>query len=224
MTVGRDGTLSPGPGPWPRPGVAAIILAGGASARFGSDKLSAPYAGRPLLWHALAAVAAVADESILALARGAPIPALPPGPGPRVVRDPLPDAGPLVGLLAGLRSTCAAVAIVVAGDMPLLRAEVLRLLVERVVADEHVGAVTLLDGDRRRPLPCAVRVEPARVAADRLVVTGRRSLRSLLGSLAAEAVDEAEWRALDPDGSSLRDVDTPLDLERLEGATRRPPR
>ena len=45
--------------------VTGIILAGGASARFGSDKLAAPVGGRPLLQHALEAVAAVAHDLVL---------------------------------------------------------------------------------------------------------------------------------------------------------------
>jgi molybdenum cofactor guanylyltransferase len=203
-----------------RPRLAAIVLAGGRSIRFGPDKLAAPFRGRPLLWHALRAVAGLADESILVLAHDARLPDLPPAdPDPSVVRDPLPDEGPLVGLLTGLRSTSAEVAVVIGGDMPLVRADVLRLLVDRVTSGEHVAAV-LLDAGRRRPLPAALRVGPARTTAGRLVDAGERSLRSLAAALDAAAVEEAAWRALDPDGSSLRDVDTPEDLSALAGGRR----
>lgn len=197
------------------PRLAAIVLAGGRSSRFGPDKLAAPFRGRPLLWHALGAVGALADESILVLAHDARLPDLPPaGLGPSIVRDPLPAEGPLVGLLAGLRSTTAEIAVVIGGDMPLVRADVLRLLVDRVTSGEHVAAV-LLDAGRLRPLPVALRVGPARTSAGRLVDVGERSLRSLAAALDAAAVEEAEWRALDPDGASLRDVDTPEDLSAL---------
>ena len=47
-----------------------IVLAGGASSRFGSDKLAAPLDGRPLLHHALDAVAAVADHVIVVVGPG----------------------------------------------------------------------------------------------------------------------------------------------------------
>ena len=224
MRTEPDGGQAGEPQHRPPPGLAAIVLAGGDSSRFGSDKLAASYRGRPLLWHALAAVETVANESILALASDAPIPALPPaGRAPAIVRDAFPDAGPLVGLLAGLRSTPAAVAVLIGADMPLVRADVLRLLAGRIVADERIAAAALLEGGRLRPLPCALRVEPARVAAERLVAAGERSLRSLLRALGATAVDEIEWRALDPDALSLRDVDTPLDLARLDRGSSRGP-
>lgn len=225
MNTEQDGGQDRGPVGRPRPRLAAIILAGGDSSRFGTDKLAASYHGRPLLWHALAAVEPIANESILALASNAPVPAFPPaGRAPSIVRDAFPEAGPLVGLLAGLQSTSAAIAILVGGDMPLVRADVLRLLADRIVGHERLAAAALLDGGHLRPLPCALRVEPARAAAERLVAAGERSLRSLLGALEADTVEEADWRALDPDGSSLRDVDTPLDLIRLDHESSRRPR
>ncbi len=207
------------------PAVAAIVLAGGRADRFGSDKLAATYLGRPLLWHTLAAVGRVADESVLVLAPGMAAPTLPPlDLAPAVVHDPLPGAGPLVGVLAGLRSTVAPVAIVAGGDMPLVREGVLRLLAERLGADQGIDAVALLDRERIRPLPCVVRAGPARAAAERLVADGERSLRSLLGALGAVGVPESEWRPIDPDADSLRDVDTADDLRALDGARSRRPR
>ena len=44
------------------PAVAAIVLAGGRSSRFGRDKLAEPLDGRPLLDHAIAAVGHVATD------------------------------------------------------------------------------------------------------------------------------------------------------------------
>jgi 2-C-methyl-D-erythritol 4-phosphate cytidylyltransferase len=46
-------------------GRAMIIVAGGSSARFGSDKLMAPIAGRPLLAHTVAAMAPLVDICVV---------------------------------------------------------------------------------------------------------------------------------------------------------------
>ena len=62
----------------PSAAVFALVLAGGASSRFGSDKLAATLDGRPLLHHALEAVAAVADRIVLVVAPGAPLPSVSP--------------------------------------------------------------------------------------------------------------------------------------------------
>ena len=46
----------------------AIVLAGGASTRFGGDKLSAALDGRTLLDHALEAVGAIANPVVVVIA------------------------------------------------------------------------------------------------------------------------------------------------------------
>ncbi len=57
--------------------VVAIVLAGGASTRFGGDKLRAELGGRPLLHHTLQACAAVVPTVVLALEPDTPVPPLP---------------------------------------------------------------------------------------------------------------------------------------------------
>ena len=61
-----------------QPDVVAIVLAGGASSRFGSDKLAAELDGRPLLHHALEAVAEVAGRIIVVVSPDAAAPSMPP--------------------------------------------------------------------------------------------------------------------------------------------------
>ncbi len=83
------------------------------------------------------------------------------------------------------------------------------------VADEApVDAVALGDGERFRPLPSVVRAQAASLNARALLQRGERSLRALLDSLRVAVVDPETWHALDPDRSTLRDIDTPGDLPR----------
>ncbi|MGZ4114681.1 MAG: hypothetical protein ACXVQT_06345, partial [Actinomycetota bacterium] len=68
------------------------------------------------------------------------------------------------------------------------------------------------DGDRFRPRPVVLRLRRARPIAAGLVRSGERRFRTLLDGLRVAVIDEPTWRALDPDGRTLFDVDEPSDL------------
>jgi molybdopterin-guanine dinucleotide biosynthesis protein A len=193
--------------------VTGIVLAGGRSSRFGSDKLEARVDGERLLDRSVAALARVASEIVL-VSEPSPVRAAPSRPGVPVhlVEDPEPFGGPLVGLLAGLEAASEPLVLVVGGDMPSLNADVLRLLVTRLVHHPDRSVVTLAARGRLVPLPMALRTGAATDMARRLLGDGERRLRGLAERLPAVVVDEREWRPLDPDGDTLRDVDRPEDL------------
>ncbi len=200
---------------------AAIVLAGGASTRFGGDKLRATLDGRALLDHALEAVGAIANPVIIVIAPDVPMPPVPPALARQVtlMRDGVAHRGPLAGLAAGLVALADidrgfdAAAIVVGGDMPHLVPAVLELLAAAVDGDPAAGAATL-ETDPPCVLPLAVRPSLAGPVADALLREDRRALRALLDRLTVVVVPASTWRAIDPDGRTLDDVDTPADLER----------
>jgi molybdopterin-guanine dinucleotide biosynthesis protein A len=188
--------------------VAVIVLAGGRSSRFGRDKLAEPLDGRPLLDHAIDAARRVTTEVLVVVAPGA-APAVP--AGVRVVHDAQAYEGPLAGVAAGLAATHADIVVVVAGDMPAIVAGVLERLVAAVTA-ARADAAVLEVGDDRPPIPMAVRRSAAVTLATSLLADGQRRLRALPDGLHAATVPEREWRADDPGGASLLDVNTPSDL------------
>jgi molybdopterin-guanine dinucleotide biosynthesis protein A len=193
---------------------AAIVLAGGASSRFGADKLAAELDGWPLLHHALVAVDEVASTVVVVLAPDATAPTL-----PRlrarvlVAHDLATHQGPLAGLAAGLAALEPGVerAVLVGGDMPSLVPDVLRLLLRALDADAALAAATL-EAEPTASLPMAIRPSIAGPAAGELLATGRRALRGLLARVPATIVPAADWRDIDADALTLRDVDTRRDL------------
>jgi molybdopterin-guanine dinucleotide biosynthesis protein A len=201
---------------------AAIVLAGGASRRFGRDKLAEPVRRRPMLDHAILAVATIVSEVLVVGAAGPAGLPLTPGTTTRRLPDERPGAGPLGAVataLAGLRD---GTALVVAGDMPDLVGPVLELLLGAVERSGTQAAVLLRDGGPV-PLPLAVDVEAAAPVARAALDAGESSLRSLLGRLIVTAIDEPAWRALDPEATSLRDVDREADLAETERRPRSRP-
>jgi molybdenum cofactor guanylyltransferase len=189
--------------------VSAIVLAGGRSARFGSDKLAAPVDGRPLLHHAAEAVAAVATDVIVVAPPDVDL-AVP--QGVRLVHDQAPFEGPLAGVMTGLIAAREPLVIVVGGDMPNLEPAVLALIIRALVASS-ADASLLEHRGRRQQLPFAMRTGAGTDATRRLLAQGERRLGALTDRLPVRVLAEEEWRPLDPEARTLRDVDEPGDLQ-----------
>ena len=168
----------------------AIVLAGGASRRFGGDKLLADLDGRPLLHHALDALAAIANPIVVVLAPDAPEPPIPDALAAAVASRAIRPRhqGPLAGVAAGLPALADldrghdAPSIVVGGDMPHLVPGVLALLAAALDAEPATGAATL-EADPPCVLPLALRPSIARPAVDALLGRDRRALLALLDTL-----------------------------------------
>jgi molybdopterin-guanine dinucleotide biosynthesis protein A len=187
-----------------------IVLAGGRSSRFGSDKLVASVDGAPLVHRPIRAIAMVVDRIVVVAAPGVTLP-LPPDLVDRieVVHDAEPFGGPLLGLDAALAVIDAPVALVVAGDMPTL---VPSVLVRLLGALGPARAAMLEVSGRLQPLPAALEVPAARDAIVVSLERGERSLAALLSGLDAAIISSASWLALDPAGATIADIDRPGDL------------
>lgn len=124
-----------------------FAVAGGRSRRMVRDKALLPWGATDLLGHALARLEAVAAEvGILSGAearyaeRGVP-----------VVVDPVPDLGPLGGLLAALRAAKGRPVLLLGVDLPLVPPDLLRHLVDGAAEADAVVPVS----PRPEPL-CAI--------------------------------------------------------------------
>jgi len=200
--------------------ITAIVLAGGRSSRFGSDKLAAELDGASLLSRTIAAVEPIADIVIVA---GPGLPdGLHAGDLPAtLVQDREPFGGPLVALAnvleRGIPDPATSLAMVVGGDMPRLVPAVLTAMLDQLASDPELDAVILeaLDAPRRQVLPLALREHAAAGAARLALEAGDRSLTGFVDRLRTLELPADAWQALDPPGHTLADVDTPADIDRL---------
>ena len=200
-----------------RAGVSGIVLAGGRSTRFGEDKLAVEVDGRPLLHRAVGVVAGVVDEVVIVVGAGRPEPSLPADLRVPVVvaHDAVAGLGPLAGLAAGLAVASHPHALLVGGDQPSLQPDVLRALLDGLAGDSAttpVDVMALEDGDRLWPFPVALRVATVRPAVEAALAGSDLRLFTLFKQLRVARVPASLWRALDPAGASLFDVDRRGDL------------
>ncbi len=178
-----------------------LILAGGRSRRFGTDKALADLAGVPFVALVHAALAAHADATLIATGsapRAYPVPA-------RVVLDARADAGPLAGLVAGLEAAETPWLLAAAVDLPYLTPAALRPLVQ--APTDGADVLVALGADGRRQPACALwRVRTAAPVARGHLTSGRLALHDLLGALAV--------REVAVEGGALHNVNRPDDLGR----------
>ncbi|HSK53076.1 MAG TPA: molybdenum cofactor guanylyltransferase [Clostridia bacterium] len=194
-----------------RAAVSGIVLAGGRSRRFGRDKLAERIGDRTLLELAIEAVRSVAAD-VVVVAAPAAAPDVP--PGVELVHDDAAFEGPLAGLIAGLTAVREPLVVVVGGDMPTLSPAVLDLLV-RTLEVATADACALHSFGRLQPLPMALRTGAATALVRQLVAERERRLGAVLDRLSVRTLGDGEWRALDPEARTLRDIDEPADLEGL---------
>lgn len=195
--------------------VVAVVLAAGASTRFGSPKLVAPLDGRPLLQHALDAVAAAGLDDVVAVLgdESAAIERAIAWRGERREINPRPQDGLASSLRIGLDAAAmdpgVDAVLVVLGDQPSLRPGVVRA----VLAAAEGNPATPIVRPRYRldaaPNPVLVRRSAWALAAG---LDGDRGLGPLLASR-PELVTEVAVPGANPD------IDTPMELAAL-AATR----
>lgn len=132
--------------------VGIVVLAGGRSRRFGSDKLAAPVAGRPLLDTLLIGLPADADIVCVGPRRPTARPVR------WVLEDP-PLGGPLAGVAAGVGILATDVVVVLAGDMPWSGPAIGTLLTALRQAPRAAAALARDDDGQVNPLLGAYRRE-----------------------------------------------------------------
>lgn len=162
--------------------ISALILCGGQSRRFGSDKALYEVDGRMMIERVYEAVAVVASEVLVGAGdagRAYPVPA-------RHVADKVTDCGPLGGLHAGLLAADAEWVLVVAVDLPYITPASLRTLVAACSAD--VDAVVARAEGRVQPLCACYRTALAGRIQERLEA-GQRAVMAFLDTIRVEFVD-----------------------------------
>ncbi|MDZ4701280.1 MAG: molybdenum cofactor guanylyltransferase [Rhodothermales bacterium] len=177
------------------PPPAGLVLAGGRSTRFGSDKALALVDGRPMIQRVYHAVAALADPVFVSVGESHTTYDLP----ARHIVDRYPGRGPLAGIHAGLLASPAEWLLVAPCDMPFLDTNSLKKLLKARTADYDAVIAVNAEGLATPVLGLYHRRCLARIEA-----------RLALGELALQGLlDQLEIVKVRIDAEALRNVNAP---------------
>ena len=170
---------------------AGILLAAGASRRFGpDDKLLAILRGKPLVTHAAAVLRGFAPDFLIGVVRAPEVANV--LDGFDIVYPDEADPGQADSLRAGVlaaQSMQADRILVVLGDMPLIIEELLKEVAIRCRLDRPSAAT---DGKRASPPACF----PRGLFPDLLKISGDRGAAGLLSALPEDALIFAPEKVL----------------------------
>ncbi|PRQ07164.1 molybdenum cofactor guanylyltransferase [Enhygromyxa salina] len=196
----------------------ALVLAGGSSSRMGTDKAWLELDGRPLLEHVVSVLAGCCGVIVIAARPGQQLPPLAGHPVERV-DDPVPDGGPLVGVVAGLERLAAhgvARAYLGSCDAAAVSARHVEFMLAQLRAaqqlDPGVCAVVPREPDGRvHPLAAAVAVDAMHAHAQTELARGQLRLQRVFGAAQLQVIEVAAL----PDPDALLPCNTPAQWRAL---------
>ena len=188
--------------------ITAFILAGGKSARMGSDKAFLQLGGRSLLSRALDLARAITPDVRIV---GDPEKFVAFG---SIVPDIYPDRGPLGGIHAALSASTTDYNLILAVDLPFIELSFLQFLIAEAQSAEAMITVPWADG-HFHPL-CAVYRKAFLPTAEHALDQGRNKLDALFSEVTARVISEEELSAAGFDSAIFRNLNTPKEWEQAK--------
>lgn len=193
-------------------GVEGVILTGGKSRRMGRDKKALQLGNGTVFGRILHAMKPLVTE---VRAVGSQRPQALDGDAATIGWQPdlRAASGPLTGIHTALVTSKVHRVLIVACDLPFVTTAFLRLLVD----DGSPHADVVLPRRDGRALPvCAVYDVSCRQRLERYLDAGHFAARGFVASVSARYIDEASWAAVDPEGRSFFNLNTPEDYDRAK--------
>lgn len=183
----------------------AIVLTGGKSSRMGRPKALLPFAGEPLIVHTIQLLQKFFSDIVVVAAPEQELPPLP----VTLTKDEVAYQGPVGGILYGLKAACEELCFVTSCDAPFLNPTLISYLLS--LASDYDVVVPHWQ-DRLQPLHAVYRRSVTPLLEEQLK---RGELRPifLYKKVRTREVTEEEIRRFDPEGLSLRNMNSPEDYQ-----------
>ena len=197
-----------------------IILAGGESTRMGRDKRFLELDGECLLSRVVAKAREFAGHIIISLGQGEEIEESIGSGDARIVMDEMRDAGPIMGILTGLRNCEDEYCAVVPCDSPFIEPGVFRFMFS--VAQGYDAIVPFVGigerGEKKiEPLHAIYRVSSMLEACEKVLEVGKRSVRDAVEELEkVKYIPAKELKRYDEGLLTFLNLNRPEDLKKIE--------
>jgi molybdenum cofactor guanylyltransferase len=193
----------------------AIILAGGSSTRFNTDKGVLELDGKPLLSHVIDAVEGLVEEIIVVTNTQARADtyAKVVSEEVRFAVDIRESKGPLVGALTGFEEANGEYSVLLPFDSPFVSKEVLSLLFDCCIG--KAAAVPRWTNQHIEPLHAVYNTKQALVATEEALAENEVDMHAVVERLrGVRYISTMVIEQLDPDFKTFFNINTPLDLKK----------
>lgn len=192
--------------------ITGAVLAGGRSLRFGKNKAFQQLRGKRFVDLAIESLRPFCDPVMVVVDVIEPYL----DTGVMLAQDIIQRQGPLGGIYTALLFSPAEWVFVKATDMPFLVPGLACLIID---AKEGFDAVVPKLNDYYDPL-LAMYNRRCLPAIARELEPDRRQVKGFYRKIRIRTVTETEWRKVDPDALSFKNVNTPSDLAEIDGFER----
>ncbi len=181
-----------------------IILSGGLNSRIGLNKAFLEISGIKIIERTVLLFKEIFEETIIVTKD----PLIYEDLDVRITTDVQDITGSLMGVYSGLLSSTSEFNFVVACDMPLINADIVRFLINK--SSQYDAVVPFCKG-RLQPLHAVYSKRCIKPLED-LISSGQMRITRLFEKIKTKRVDEEELKQFDPDFKSFININTKEDL------------
>jgi molybdopterin-guanine dinucleotide biosynthesis protein A len=196
----------------------AVILAGGAGSRLGTEKSFLKFGNKPLICRTVEKLQRAADE-VVVVSRNADQAAIlrtvVQTQGVVFTCDSISGFGPVAGLESGMRRAKGSLVFATGCDLPFLNVLVIEKLFDlaEASAEGYDAAVPVRQNGMMEPLHAVYNREKMLRACESAIKRGERRIQAPLRELRVNRIPVDLFRSIDPQLLTFFNINTPEDLE-----------
>lgn len=196
---------------------AAIILAGGFSRRFGSDKGLVLLRDKPLIRHVIDKISLVVDEILVVVSSEYQKKTFEPvlKKDVKIIIDKDNSQSPLIGAMTGFEANNSEYSLLLPCDAPLVSTKIIQFLFDMGINRRAV--IPRWPSGYIEPLQAVYHTKSALIAAEIALQQGHMNMRSMIDKLkGVRYISTMVIEQLEPGFVTFLNVNTPEDLKKAE--------